>query len=59
MKEEVFNSVESIDFLKIKSPTTLIEYEKKGLIVLHSPFGKKKYYLKSKVMDLFIRDNRG
>jgi len=58
MEDEIFNSAELMDFLKIKSSTTLIDYEKKGLIIPHRPFGKKKYYLKSEVMTLFKRDKR-
>ncbi|WP_425593258.1 helix-turn-helix domain-containing protein [Aquimarina algiphila] len=44
---------ELMKFLNIKSPTTLIKYEREGLIEPYRPFGKKKYYLKSEIMKLF------
>lgn len=47
------NPKELMEFLNIKSQTTLIKYEKKGIINPYRPFGRKKFYLKSDVMDLF------
>lgn len=58
MEDEILNPKELMNFLKIKSSTTLIKYENQGLIVPHRPFGKKKYYLKSEVMNLFRKKKR-
>jgi len=55
MQDEVMNPKELMKFLNIKSQTTLIKYEKQGVINPYRPFGKKKYYLKSEVMGLFVR----
>jgi len=51
--EEILNSAEVMEFLGIKSPTTLIKYESQGLIKNYRPFGgRKKYYKKSEIMNL-------
>gem|GEM_PF-1836276 len=52
------NPKELMEFLNIKSPTTLIKYEKEGLINPHRPFGRKKFYLKSEIMDLFVKGKK-
>ncbi|GAA3609003.1 hypothetical protein Q4Q39_17410 [Flavivirga amylovorans] len=58
MEDEILNPKELMGLLKIKSSTSLIKYEKQGLITPYRPFGKKKYYLKSEVMNLFREEKR-
>ena len=53
MNDEVMNPKQLMEFLNIKSETTLIKYEKQGIIKPHRPFGRKKFYLKSEVLSLF------
>ncbi len=58
MNDEVLNPKELMKFLNIKSQTTLIKYEKEGLINPYRPFGKKKFYLKSEIMGLFGKEKK-
>ncbi len=59
MSDEILTPKQLMELLDISSPTTLIKYENQGLIIPHRPFGRKKYYLKSEIMNLFKRKGEG
>ena len=53
MSIELLDSDGVMELLMIKSETTLLKYERMGKIKHYRPFGKKKYYKKSEIINLF------